>query len=118
MWADDAVPEEGRDAKPSPIHELVGEHEVHRLVFQFEGADRAGRQDSSDAQLLEAVNVRPVVDLARHQAMSATVARKKSDPLSLQQPVMYASLGFPNGVSSSTSFRCLNPGMSYNPIRR
>ena len=76
---DDAVAEVGVSAVARPIDELVREDDVGRRVRLFHRPDRAGGEDRVHAERLEPVDVRAVVDLGRHVAVTAAVARKERD---------------------------------------
>ena len=81
-----AAAEERRDPPARAVEELVGNDEVHRLVFLLQAADRARRQDVLDAERLEAVDVGPEVQLGRQQPVSGAVPRQKRHALAAQRP--------------------------------
>ena len=82
---DEAAPEERADAPPRPIDELVGNDDVERLVFFFQAADRARREDVFDAQHLHPEDVGAEIQLRRRQPVSGAVPRKKRHALSAQR---------------------------------
>ena len=82
---DEAAAEERADAALGAIEELIGHHDVERLVFVLQAADRAGRQDPLDAEHLEAEDVGAEVQLRRQQAMADAVPRQKRDALAAQR---------------------------------
>ncbi len=67
------------DAMPSAVKELVGDHEVERLMLFFQRTDRRHGNDALDSQLLESVNVGAKIQLARQEFVAARVARQESN---------------------------------------
>ena len=82
---DEAVAEEGRHASLRAIEELIGDHEVERLVLFLETAHGARREDVLDAEQLEAVDVRAEIELGREQPVPGAVTREEGDPLAAQR---------------------------------
>ena len=66
------------------IDELVGNHEVGRLVLFFERADGGDGQDALHSELLEGVDIGAEVQFRRKNAVSATVAREEGDFVAFQ----------------------------------
>jgi hypothetical protein len=81
----DPFPEE-RAAATGSIEELVGEYDIARPDLLFERPDRVCGDDTFDAEHLETVDVRPIVDLHREKAVTAAVAAKESDMPALEPP--------------------------------
>ena len=54
---DHAVAEKSIHAMAGAIEELVGDHEIQRLVFFLQRSHGGNGNDALDAQLLEAVNI-------------------------------------------------------------
>ena len=79
MWATMPFAEERVDAVPRAIEELVGNHEVERLVLFLERADRRDRNDSLHAQLFEAIDIRAEVQLGGKNTVSAAVTGEERD---------------------------------------
>ena len=82
---DDAVAEKSVDAMAGAVEELVGDHEVERLVLFLQRADRGNRNDALDSQLLEAVNVRAEIQFAGQKSVPAPMARQKGDFASFER---------------------------------
>ena len=102
---DQAFAEERRDASARAVDELIRNHEVERLVFFLERADRAERENAFHAQRFHSVDVGAEIQLRRRDAMAAAVARQKRDFFARPAcPTMYASDGAPHGVSIVTLF--------------
>ena len=59
----DPSPEERADAPGGAVEELIGHENVERTVLLLQAADGAGRQHALDAEHLEAIDVRPEVQL-------------------------------------------------------
>ena len=66
------------------IDELVGNHEIRRLVLFLERADGRDRENPLDAKLFEGVDVGTEVQFRGQNAMAASMAREKSDLATLQ----------------------------------
>ncbi len=81
----DAVAEEGVDAMPRAIDELIGDNEVQRPMLFLQRADGRERQNALDAKLLHAMNVGAIVDLGRRETMPVAVARQKRDLAAFQR---------------------------------
>ena len=77
---DDSISEKRVGALAGAIDELVREDDVRRLVLLLHRAYRAGGDNRVHAENFEAEDVRPVIQLTRQQAVSASMAREKSDP--------------------------------------
>src|SRR5207247_4558071 len=75
----DAVAEKGVGAMAGAVDELIRKYDVRRLVLFLHRADRAGRQNGVRAELLETIDVRTVIELARQFPMSSAVTREKRD---------------------------------------
>src|SRR5690606_24424006 len=75
----DPVAEERADAVARAVVELIGYDQMSRLDGLTQTPDGAGRQDPFDAEHLEAVDVRPVVQLGGLVAVTRAVAREKRD---------------------------------------
>lgn len=71
----DAVSEESRRPPLGAVDEVVDEHQVTRRQPLAPAADRSRADRVGDAQLLEPVDHRTVVNLVREQAMPHTVPR-------------------------------------------
>ena len=69
--------EERADPPFRPIDELVGNHDVERLVLLLQAADGAGRQDVFDAQQLHAEDVRAEIQLRGREAMAGAMPRQE-----------------------------------------
>ena len=82
---DEPPAEERADAPLRAIEELVGHEDVERPVLLLEAADGARRQQALDAEHLEAEDVRPVIELRRHQPVPDAVARQERDALAAQR---------------------------------
>src|SRR5260221_14385660 len=78
---DDPSAEKRADAALRAIEELIRNEDVERLVFVLQAADGARRQDSLDAKHLEAVDVRPEIELGRQNPVPDAVARQERDAL-------------------------------------
>jgi len=74
-----AVAEEGGDAAAGAVEELVGDDEFLRTMLLFERADGRKRENARHSELLHAVNVGAEVELRGRDAVSAAMAREKSD---------------------------------------
>lgn len=59
------------------IQKLVGQDEIARLVFAVQGTDSRRRQDSRNAQTLQAQDIGPVIDEVRRNGMIPPVAGQK-----------------------------------------
>src|SRR4029453_9831301 len=81
----DPPPEEGADAPGSPIEELIGHENVERAVLLLQAADSAGRQQPLDAESLEAVDVRPEVQLCWKNPMADAVPREERHALASER---------------------------------
>ena len=77
--ADNAVAEEGIHTVPGSIEELVGDHEVQRLVFFFQRTNRGHGDDPLHTQLLEAVYVRAKIQLRGQDVMPSPMPRQEGD---------------------------------------
>src|SRR5437899_12826661 len=71
--------EERADAALGLVVELVGDDDVPRMQRLLHAAHGADGDDALDAQLLERVDVRAVIDLAWRESMSTAVASQKGD---------------------------------------
>ena len=79
---DDAIftaVEERRMAAFGEIQELVGQDEIARLIVAVQGAYRRRRQDSRDAQALQAQDIGPVIDEMRRNGMCPAVAGQEDE---------------------------------------
>src|SRR5262245_59046866 len=68
--SDNAIAEERADPSASAIDELIGEHQVGRLVSLLQTPDGTRRQDPLNTKHLHAEDVGAVVQLARIQPMA------------------------------------------------
>ena len=82
---DQPVAEERGDAAARPIDELIGDHQVERLVLLLQAADGARREDVLDAQRLEAEDVGAEVQLRGHQPVAEAVPRQEGHALAAQR---------------------------------
>ena len=114
----DAVAEERAGAGLGAVEELVRDHDVLRRVLLLQAADRAGREDALDAELLEAVDVGAEVQLGRHHAVAGAVTRQERHALAAQRRrARSGAEGSPNGVvDRHISSRSVSPAMSYRPL--
>src|SRR5262249_27555145 len=74
---DDPVTEEGGDSTLRVVEELIGYDEIQRRNVLLHAADGAHGDHRLDAQSLQPVDVRPIVDVGRRQAMAAAVAAQE-----------------------------------------
>ena len=81
-----SVAEKGGHAPAGAIDELIGDHEVERLVLVLQAADGAGRQQVFHAQDLETVDIGAEIQLRGQEPVTDAVAGEKSDTLSTQSP--------------------------------
>src|SRR5262245_17911107 len=72
--ADDAVAEEGGYAPARVVVELIRDHDVERMDVLLHAAHRADGDDRAGAERLEAIDVRPVVDVRGQEPMAPAVA--------------------------------------------
>src|SRR5260370_27322288 len=72
-----ALSEKSRDASAGTIEELIGNHEIQRLVLFLHGSNGAKGDDTLHPELFEAVNVGPEVKLRGGDPMAAPVAGEK-----------------------------------------
>src|SRR6267142_5944760 len=77
--------EEGADAPPGAVEELIRHHEVQRLVLLLQAADSARRENPFDAEHFEAVDVRPEIELRRKDAVPDAVPRQERHSLPAQR---------------------------------
>ena len=82
----DATSEKRRNAKPSAIDELLGEHEIHGLVVEPKRPHRTRGEDALNAQLLETEDVGTEVELTGQEPMTFSVAGQKSYPAPFKRP--------------------------------
>ena len=61
------------------IEELIRDYEIKRLVFFLQRSDCGNGDDPLDAELLESINIGAEIQFRGEDAMSASVARQKSD---------------------------------------
>jgi hypothetical protein len=78
---DEPPAEERRGAAARAIEELVRNEEVERAVGLLQASDGARREDELRSEGLEAEDVRPEVQLGRHEPVAGPVARQEGDPL-------------------------------------
>src|ERR1019366_3014121 len=71
---DKPIAEEGVDSVACAIDKLIGNDKVEWAMLFFQRADGRQRNDPRDPKLLQPVNVGAVIQLGRHEAMSATMA--------------------------------------------
>src|SRR5208283_18179 len=72
-----ASSKEGASSMLGVIIELIGDDNVARFDLFPHAADRAHRDDPFNTKLFHAVNVRPVVDIHRHNTVSPAMTRKE-----------------------------------------
>ena len=113
---DEAAPEERADAALRPIEELIGDEDVERLVLLLQAADGARRQQPLDAQHLEAVDVRPEVELRRQKAMADAVPREKRHALPAQRADDVGTRRIAERRADRFSSRSVSSAMSYRPL--
>ena len=77
---------EGVGPAPGAVDELVDHHEVARMDVGLQRADRAGRQQGADTQLLHRPDVGPVGDGVGCQLVVAAVAGQEGDPPARHRP--------------------------------
>src|SRR5256885_7016050 len=81
----DAAAEKRADPALRAVEELIGDDDVERLVFLFQAADGARRENTLHAEHLEPVDVRPEVQLGRQYPVSNAVARQERHALAAQR---------------------------------
>ena len=81
---DNSAAEECADTPFGPIEKLIRHEDIERAVFVLEAADRAGRQDTFNAEQLEPENVRAEIQLGGKNPMPGAVSRQKRDSLTAQ----------------------------------
>jgi hypothetical protein len=79
-----AVAEEGGDAAARAIEELIGDHEIERLVFFLQRADGTQRYDAFYAEGFHPIDVGAEVQLGGRNAMAAPVPREKGDLMAFE----------------------------------
>jgi hypothetical protein len=72
-----ALAEKGINAVAGSIEKLIWDYKIERLVFFLQRANSRNRNDSLDAQLLKAINIRPEIQFAGQQFVTARVPRQK-----------------------------------------
>ena len=82
----DTVPEKGGLAAEGAVEELIGHHKVPGNDLLAEAADRTGRHQPHDAELLHRVDVGAEVQLARLDPVAAAVARQEGDAALAEAP--------------------------------
>src|SRR6266705_3306023 len=76
--------EKSGDALPCAIEELIGNHELHRLVFFLKRPHRGNRDDAMDAELVEAVDIRAKIQFRRQNTVATAVSRQKCNAFPFQ----------------------------------
>src|SRR5664279_2987936 len=75
----DAAPEEGVVRRLlGAVEELINDDDVTRLVFFLQRADGADADDPLNAKLFHGPDVGPMVQFARQNPMTASMAREKN----------------------------------------
>src|ERR1035441_1688911 len=74
-----SVTEEGVHAMPGAIDELIGNHEIQRLVLLLQRTHRRQRKNALHPELLESVNIGAIRKLGGHQTMSAPMTGEERD---------------------------------------
>ena len=67
------------NAMAGAVEELIGDHEIQRLVFFFQRPHGGNRNNPVDTKLFEAMNVRAEIQLAGKNAVTAPVPRQESN---------------------------------------
>src|ERR1022692_4280542 len=75
----DALAKKSIHAMASAIEELIGNHEIERLVLFLQRPDRGDGNDPFDAKLFEAVNVGAEIQFRGKNAVPARMPSKKRD---------------------------------------
>src|SRR5574337_1558969 len=83
---DETTPEESTDPSLRAIKELIRNDNIQRREVLAHAAYRRGGDYPLHAQELEPEDVRPEIQLGRHQAMAASVPREKRHPSPCQGP--------------------------------
>ena len=76
---DQPFAEESGDAAAGAVEELIGDHEIERVMFFFREPTALKRDDALDSECFHAVDVGAEVQLRRRNAMAAAVARQEYD---------------------------------------
>ena len=113
---DQAAAEERADAPLGAIEELIGHHDVERLVLLLQAADGARREDALDAEHLEAEDVRAEVQLGRQQPMADAVPRQERDALAAQRADHVRARRIAERRRDARSSRSVSSAMSYRPL--
>ena len=79
------VAEKGADASAGTVVELIGNHEILRLQFLSQAANRARRHNPFDAERLHRVDVGAEVQLARQEPVAQAVPGQERDALPTQR---------------------------------
>jgi hypothetical protein len=113
---DDAVAEESIDAVPGAIEELVGDHEIERLVLFLQRSHGRNRNNALHSQLLKAVNVGAEIQFAGEKFVAAGMAREKRHLAALERAQNVGIRRIAKGSLLLTSCASLKPGMWYRPL--
>jgi len=82
--SDNSVAEKSINPMAGAVEELVGNHELQRFVLFLERSNGRDGDDALDAELLESVDIGAEIELARHEAMAASVTREERDLATLE----------------------------------
>ena len=103
---DQAVAEKCRDAPARAVDELIGNHEIQRLVLFLERAHRAERKNALHAQRFHAPDVGAEIQLRWREAMPRPCRARNATSFPASLPTTYLSEGSPNGVPTRRSSFC------------
>src|ERR1700761_5528284 len=80
----DSVPKKGGGALRGAVDELIGNHELGRLMLQLERTDSGDGDDPFHTQLLHGEDIGAEVDLRGKEVMAPAMAGQKNHLPSLQ----------------------------------
>ena len=100
MSDDPLVEERVRRVSGRAVKILIDNHDVARSVILAQAPDGRHAQDVRDSELLQRIDVRPVVQLMRRDLVMFAVTRQKHDFMSVQLAFEQLRLG-----SAERSFR-------------
>ncbi len=75
-------------AAAGPVKELRGQHDVARRILRLKASHRRHAQNPAHPQRSQRENIRPMIELMRHDPVPAAMARKKIDLPAREFPPM------------------------------
>src|SRR5207245_2698636 len=106
--------EKCRNSPLCPIDELIRHNHISGMNFLFHTADGADAQQPFHAELSEAVNVGPIVDLAGEKTVSDAVAREEIKPDSFFQ--FAGNVGIRGGAERSVDHMFFHAGETFHRV--